>query len=357
VAGSAAVNSLIAGGKPDAGASFGSTHDVVRIRHREYISDLYTGPTAGVFSNNTLSVNPGLSTTFPYLAPIAANFEEYRFRGLVFEFVSSTSPYLAGGAMGTLVAAMQYNPLAEPFSNKPQMENSDYAVSSRFDTNLMYGVECKEFTQNSYLVRYSDSAPLTAYDVGTFQFATAPGSTFPVNSTIGELWVSYDIELMRPRISQARFGIGHLRYTTALPNAQNVMPVPEFLSAMGVISQLSVGNYTVGYPAATNNLVTISGLSTGDIISVVLAAKGAAFSTTAATSFYGLSGLTEFRCLAGNTHHQFQTTGDGAPVSISYWQVTAPPGTPCTFYINSVAIVSADLIIEAMGNGLQASTT
>jgi len=199
-----AVNSLFPGGAASgsANASFASIGDTTRVKHREYLCDIFTGPIAGAFNIDSFPINPGILTSFPYAAHLAANFEEYRFHGLVFEFISSTSPFNSAGAMGTAIMAAQYNANSPPFVNKSSMENSDFALSQRFDKSMMYGFECAMNTQNTYYVRtgYS-SLPLTTTDIGTFFFATQPAATFPVNSTLGELWVSYDIELMRPHIS------------------------------------------------------------------------------------------------------------------------------------------------------------
>lgn len=212
-----AVNSLVKAGANQY-ASFGDNTSSVRIQHREYLRDIYTGPTAGAFNYTTVAVNPGLHESFPYLAGIASNFEEYRVSGIVYEVVSTTSPYNSASAMGSIVMAMQYNASSPPFSTKPQMENSDFAISARFDKSLMYGIECKDLATNNLYVRAHDISartPLTSTDVGLLQIATQPSSTFPTNSTIGELWVSYDIEFLRPHISDPIFSTLSLSYESA----------------------------------------------------------------------------------------------------------------------------------------------
>jgi len=216
-----AVNSLVKKGVTQY-ASFGDNTSCVRIQHREYIRDIFSGPTAGAFAYTTVSVNPGLQASFPYLHGIAQNFEEYRVNGIVYELVSSTSPYNANSAMGTTIMAMQYNASNPAFTTKPQMENSDFAISARFDKSVMYGIECKDLSTNNLYIReldISNRVPLTQTDVGLLQIATQPSSTFPVNSTIGELWVSYDIEFMRPHIvdsTEASVNFSHVSTTPIL---------------------------------------------------------------------------------------------------------------------------------------------
>lgn len=188
-------------------SSFAEAPDnVVRLRRREFIGDLSTSAVAGAFVNYTYNLNPGLHATFPFLSQVASNYEEFCFDGLVFEFISSASPYIAGSSLGTVIASMEYNSAAPPFNSKFTMENSALAVSARLDHNLMYGVECAKGSnvQNCYYVREGTSTlPLTTTDLGVFQLAFAPSSGVPTNTVIGELWVTYDVVLKRPYLSGA----------------------------------------------------------------------------------------------------------------------------------------------------------
>jgi hypothetical protein len=78
---------------PSPYATFANDGSTVIVEHREYIKDVFTGPSAGTFNIESIPVQPGLVSSFPYLAAIAANYEEYSVQGLVFEFISTTSPY------------------------------------------------------------------------------------------------------------------------------------------------------------------------------------------------------------------------------------------------------------------------
>ncbi len=206
------VNSLIEGSRSVGYASFGTNSQSVRVKHREFLFDLAQGSVAGVFTNKSVAINPGLAGTFPYLAPIAANFEEYVIRGLVFEYISTTSPYFAAGAMGSIIMSMSYNPTAPAYVSKPQMENSEFAISARPDQTMVYGVECASNSQNMYMVRQgSSSAPLTSTDLGNFQIAIQ--SAITAGTVVGEVWVSYDIELLRPKTQTSIPGFLHVNGT------------------------------------------------------------------------------------------------------------------------------------------------
>lgn len=280
-------NSLLKGGG-NAYATFGNNGQSTRIQHREFLFDLSQGSVAGAFTNVAIPINPGLLASFPYLAPIAANFEEYRINGLVFEYISTTSPYLAGGAMGSVVLSMQYNPLAPPFTSKVQMENSDFAISARPDQSMVYGVECAMNTQNLYFVRQGASAaPLSSTDLGLMQFAIQ--SPIAINTVIGEIWVSYDIELLRPKAQTAGQGWAHFSGVGGAAGTSTALSTTQ--SANGALTGLTYSNggagvYTIqlpSLPAATAIMVTVLGRYAG-----ATAAQGG-LSATATNSTTALS--------------------------------------------------------------------
>jgi len=191
--------------KEGALSSFGSTNSSVRIRHREYLDDVYSGG-SNLFAINTWPIQPGLPATFQYLSQIATNFEEYVFHGLVFEYVSTTSPYFSGGAMGSVIMSCEYDPTLPAYTSKPQMENSDFAISARPDTSMMFGVECKDQPVSGRYVRTTQvGQPLSMTDMGNFYLATQ--TQIAQGTILGELWVTYDIEFRKPHISPARYGL------------------------------------------------------------------------------------------------------------------------------------------------------
>lgn len=230
------VNSLIKGGRGAGGGnfpSFATSHDSVRIRHREYLLDILTPAVCGGFTIQALTVNAGSAVTFPYLYAIAQRFEQYRFHGLIFEFVPTTSPYNSAGAMGNNIFSCDYNSTNLPFSSKVEMENSNNSISARFDKGLLYGVECATQAQNWYYVRNDTDAstPVNLTDLCDFYYAMQTASTFPANSVVGELWVTYDVELCKPFYNQS--SDGYARYTIAVapPGGGSVVTAP--LSVVG----------------------------------------------------------------------------------------------------------------------------
>jgi len=239
-----------------ASASFaGENGDYVRIRRREFLQDISTSAVAGAFANYVFPINAGMHLTFPFLSQVASNYEEFCFDGLVFEFISSASPYITGSSLGTVVASMEYNSSMPAYTSKFTMENSAHAVSARLDKNLMYGVECQKGSnvQNCYYVRSGVSTlPTTTTDLGNFQLALAPSAGVPTSSVVGELWVTYDVILKRPYIS-GNTGLYH-RYsgagTALLPFGTNT------------ITQTNLGASNFSYVNGTN--LAFTNVAVGD---------------------------------------------------------------------------------------------
>lgn len=201
-------NSLFKGSRDIGSPTFGSA--AIRLRFREYLGEVYNGPTAGGFNASSYPINPGLRSSFPYLGQIACNYEQYHVHGLVYEFVSSVSPYSATSNMGTVVMTHMSNPDRSTYGSKFEMENSENAVSARVDKSIVYGIECEGFRTEGLAVR-ENTVPgtLLPYDHGTLVVATQ--SPLAPSAVLGELWVTYDVSLSHPRISPVGFGYAHLQ--------------------------------------------------------------------------------------------------------------------------------------------------
>jgi len=174
--------------------SFGE--DSIRVRKREYISDI---DATTAFTNNSFPINPGLSDTFPWLSSIANNFDQYRFNGLVFQFVSTSSDAIASTTdlgLGQVILASDYNSADAAYVNAPQMLGSMFSNSGKPSENIMHAIECAspDQAQKLYYVRSGDvptGADIRLYDIASFQLAT---QKMPAEyDGAGQLWVSYDV--------------------------------------------------------------------------------------------------------------------------------------------------------------------
>lgn len=174
------------------------------VKHREYVADI-NGTSA--FTLQSFPINPGLVATFPWLSGVADNFEEYLFTGIVFEFRSTTADYATNTALGAVIMATSYDALDPLFPDKKTMENYQFANSSKPSKTFIHPVECSKNPLSELYVR-TGSVPTGAdqrlYDLGVFQIATVGNPS--LTSTIGELWITYEVCLYKPRMIQ---GIGY----------------------------------------------------------------------------------------------------------------------------------------------------
>jgi len=179
----------------------------VIISHREYIRNLYAPSAAGDFVNEALSVNPGLEAVFPWLSQVAVNYEEYEMKQLMFTFRSTVSDFNSGtGQCGQVIIASQYNVAQEPFSDKLTMMSYDGAQSSKTTEHQIHGVECDPSKLSGSPGKYIRWQPLSQdndikeYDHAQFNIAIADIPSAFINQSIGELWVTYTVELRKPKL-------------------------------------------------------------------------------------------------------------------------------------------------------------
>ena len=217
---------------------FSSTKMTNVVSHREYIGDVFTGgiqpddktapysspftignvQVAGsgeVLGNGGFKINVGVKDTFPWLYNLARNYEQYRVHGMVFEFKSLSADALnsTNTALGSVIMATEYNAANPIFESKQQMENYEFAQSCKPSVSMMHAIECApNLTSVSELYVRAGPIPLyqdpRLYDLGTFQIATCGMQAAQIN--IGELWCTYLVELIKPKI----------------PNLVATLPVP-----------------------------------------------------------------------------------------------------------------------------------
>lgn len=223
------------------------------ISHREYIGDVsVTGPGFSVFN---FPVQPGNSTTFPWLSTIAANYEQYRMHGIIFEFKSNYSDGVTTPAVGSVIMSTDYNVDAGVYPNKVSMENAEYSTSAKPSRSQMHGLECKG-SQNVLNEYYTSAGGVKPggvnkfYDFANFQLGVqgipgsgVAGTTYPVN--IGELWVTYVVEFIKPQVPATIGG--------------NLGSVHTFRN--GVTGPFPLGNVPMSTSGSLNPLITTNSIS------------------------------------------------------------------------------------------------
>lgn len=176
----------------------------VVVRHKE-LWNLVTHPVAGTFNAVFCDVNPGLTSTigggddtgpFTWLPNIARNYTRYRVRKCQAEYV----PTSATSADGTVGMVNLYNVNSTVPANITEAINSFRSVSGpTWQHSKIDLVTSGAMTQprNGRLIRQATigSNAKPDYDFGKLVFfSECPNA----GQSLGQLWVTYEIEFMIP---------------------------------------------------------------------------------------------------------------------------------------------------------------
>lgn len=249
--------------EPSSSASFAENVKTVRVRRREFVKNVFARP--GGFHVDSVVAQPGLTEPFPYLSNLARCYTKYRFNGLVYEFVSNVSPYSTTSAMGSMVLAFDPNQGNDHPTNKVAMENLMGSVSARPDRNVVFGVECARAEQpfQYYFIRAGDTlnTATVAEDYGRFYIAQSslPSTSYPEGSLLGELWVTYDVELLDPRLPYLESGVYSQTGLTGSVQFSNLTQlVNDNVNSSGIL-------YDVGQDPGTGAIV-LTNVPDGSIV-------------------------------------------------------------------------------------------
>lgn len=207
-------NSLLKGSVP----SFGKEQAPVRITHKEYVGNVYCS-TDGSIINQPYYINPGNQTLFPWLSLIAAQFDAYKFHGMVMYFKSFTtdtavSATVSTGQIAEVIFSTDYNVSNAPFAYKQQALNMEFSESCRASKDMIHGIECSVAANvgdgQHYITLLPSPVGLKVNDDpakffhATFQAMTAsgpvitPGTFVPARQyPAGEFWMAYDVSLYK----------------------------------------------------------------------------------------------------------------------------------------------------------------
>jgi len=185
--------------------STGHGMGTIVVRHREFIGNVY-GPPDANFTITQYDINPGLEGTFPWLSQIAQNYDEYQFHQLLFEYKTMVADFAATtGQVGQVILATQYNANLPPFPSKRAMLEYQLAQDSKTSQSMIHGVECDPSKLSTAFGKYTRAGPpqagqdLNTLDHGTFYMAVDSIPAGYANQILGELWVTYTLELRKPK--------------------------------------------------------------------------------------------------------------------------------------------------------------
>lgn len=229
-------------------------------RHREYICDIKA--TTG-FNIQTFLIQPGLPSTFPWLSQIANSYDQYRLRGMLFEFNSTSSDALLSAststALGSVIMSTDYDVADAVPGDKATMLNNEFSCSSKPSLSFIHPIECKRsrsaintlFTRGAGIPNNFDQR---LYDFARFNIATIGMQNN--GGILGELWCTYEMEFMKQQVAQNitpfdHFGLsGIIDGDNPMGSSQSRTPNSNLGGTMDAESymfpeQLATGNYRV----------------------------------------------------------------------------------------------------------------
>ncbi len=171
-----------------------ATRDCCNIKHRELISDV-VGTSAFTVASS-FNVNPGLSSTFPWLSVMAQGWEQFRFKNIRFIYKTRTGSNTAG----SLMMAPDYDSADGP----PATEQVASSYSQVIEDAVWKDITCVLKTSNEGIKRHfvrtgplAQNLDIKTYDVATLHLCTNDGSD---GVKWGKLWVEYDIDFFVPQL-------------------------------------------------------------------------------------------------------------------------------------------------------------
>lgn len=260
-----------------------------RVQHRELVGVVTAQAGLTGFLTTVYRIQPGLrgaGSLFPWLSSVASCFQQYVLHGCVFEFESTSSEYSAQVGLGQIMLSTVYDAEAQPLADVISIGNNEYTSIGKPSENIVHAIECAP-KENSTMVRYVRSSNTVNAgvtddrldDVGIFQVSTnGIPSSVPVGTQLGMLWVTYDIEFLKPEMPDIHVGTtaAFTTSTTGAPtgsnfgvnllaNKDNSLPA-KFVSGTLVMPSSYNGNYLLITTTTANvigsNTTSITGVGT-----------------------------------------------------------------------------------------------
>lgn len=131
------------------------------ITHKECIADVVVPASPTSFSLRAYDINPGSSTTFPWLSSIARNFDQYEIIGMAFYFKSTCSDSALTLPLATVIMATEHDAADANYGSKQAIKQSQYSGSCKPSQDLMHPIECApHLTAQSLLYVRTNAIPI-----------------------------------------------------------------------------------------------------------------------------------------------------------------------------------------------------
>lgn len=185
---------------------------MVRVRHREYITDIVIDGKGESFT--VFNLQPGDSKTFPWLSNLANRFQQYKLLGGVFEYVTLCGNAVSAAvpALGAINVVVQYDVTRQYLTDPREILNTYYSNSGVISADLMLSLECETTEQPCQVYMIRDPNPNLDqpndsrwYDFGRMELSIRGAPPAPnMGYVAGQLWFTYDILLIKPIIHETQ---------------------------------------------------------------------------------------------------------------------------------------------------------
>jgi hypothetical protein len=242
------------------------------VRHKEYLGEIRSAQVFAV--QQSFPLNPGLSTTFPWLNGIASKFQEYKIRGLVFHYIPTSGSAVSStnAALGSVMLQTSYRSTDSLPSSKVEMLN-EYCSNEVVPSDAMaHPIECDP-KENPFNVQYVRSGAVPGadtqlmYDLGITHVAVSGCQT--TGNVLGDLWVTYDIELKKPVVASNAVNIiesGSQFYTNGTLSSPEAIFGPSTVLMGGTLAATTNQNL-VTFPKGTVGTFAIALILSGSSLS------------------------------------------------------------------------------------------
>lgn len=221
------------------------------IRFQEYLGDVITSATPGAFKIETFLLNAANERTFPWLSQIAANYDQFEIQGILFNFRSTSGNALnsTNTALGTVMFATQYDTVDTPFTSKTEMLNYEFSTSSVPSQDQTHMIECDPH-QTPLPLLFTEDAEINPpntdprlYFLGRTAIATTGFQGASVN--IGELHVTYQVKLLKPKLTTA-LALTNQYFRGLFPSTPAFSGAQPLGTAINPLVQQAPSNMTIG---------------------------------------------------------------------------------------------------------------
>lgn len=221
------INQTVIGEMADQVPMFRQQGADTRLKHCEYVTDIVVPADRYNYNVTSYEIDPTNPYTFPWLASVAKKYQRYKIKGMVVGYRSTSTDYQNSGVVAI---AVNYDPAEVPYESMEGLLNTKFAVSTKPSTSMLAPVECDPSRSplDGYYVKHvtsndTNDATKRQTIMGKINVATS-GLTLAPGTTLGQLYISYDIEFLYPYLhkQQVETGNGALIATVNFTNSAAV---------------------------------------------------------------------------------------------------------------------------------------